>query len=281
MAAASRKQFRCVQVTDLHQFHATKEDDNHTFADIRTYVERWKPDLLIVTGDLWHDNYQGAGARGVERVVRELPALGVPWTMLWGNHDRLDDYQAGHDAFAGAPRSVYGGAPTHGDYRLEVAAGDGEAPVLDLFCLNSNHEGLTAWQVTALQTMLEQAKARPNSPGKALLFHHIPMAELKTRLNAESFHGLKLEDVGSLADRGQTYPVVQASGSIRACFCGHNHVNDYFLDLGEVSLHYGRSTGYAGYGGDKLRKGAKLIQVDLASGEVQAATVFPDGSRLA
>lgn len=281
LRTASPREFRCVQVTDLHQFYKRAEDDDRTFADIRSYVERWKPDLLIATGDLWHDNPDSRGSRGADRVVREFSAIGVPWTMLWGNHDRHDNYQAAHDAFAGAEHSVYGGAWTHGDYRLEVVGADGASPALDLFCLNSNHEGLTPWQVAALETMLAQAKARPTSPGKAILFHHIPMEELKSRLNAETFHGLKLEDVASLADQGRTFPVIQSSGVIRACFCGHNHVNDYSLTLPNVALHYGRSTGHAGYGGEVLRKGAKLIQVDLASGETKATTVFPDGSQLA
>jgi DNA repair exonuclease SbcCD nuclease subunit len=279
--AASAKEFRAIQVTDLHQFYQKPEDDDHTFADIRAYVDRWKPDLLVATGDLWHDNPDGRGARGVDRIVREFSAIGIPWMTLWGNHDRHDNYQAAHDALAGGDHSVYGGAYTHGDYRVEVVAPGADAPALDLFCLNSNHEGLTPWQVNAFETLVAQTKARPASPGKAILFHHIPMEDLKSRLNAETFHGLKLEDVSSLADRGRTFPAVKASGIIKACFCGHNHVNDYFLSLQDVTLHYGRSTGHAGYGGDRLRKGAKFIEVDLPSGDVKAATVFPDGTRLA
>ena len=281
LTAASPRQFRCLQVTDLHQFHTTAEDDDQTFADIAKYVHAWHPDLVLATGDLWHDNDHGEGPRGVDRLVRELGGLGIPWTTLWGNHDRLDDYQAGHDALAGATHSVYGGAFSHGDYRLEVLASGSGKPVLDLLCLNSNHEGLGPWQVGALRQLIDQVKSRGPAPGQALLFHHIPMQELKSRLTAESFRGLKLEDVASLQDHGRTFPVVQEAGFIRACFCGHNHVNDYAVQLDRVSLNYGRSTGHAGYGGERLRKGAKLIDVDLASGEVQTSSVFPDGTRLA
>jgi len=42
---------------------------------------------------------------------------------------------------------------------------------------------------------------------------------------------------------------------------------------------YGRATGHAGYGGDKLRKGAKPIELDLRAGQYQQVTVFADGSR--
>ncbi len=281
LTTSSQRQFRCLQVTDLHQFHTTAADDDQTFADIARYVRDWHPDLIFATGDLWHDNDHGEGPRGVDRLVRDLGTLGVPWTTIWGNHDRLDDYQAGHDALAGAPHSVYGGAHSHGDYRLEVLAFGSDKPALDLLCLNSNHEGLGPWQVNALRQLIDQVRSRSPGPGQALLFHHIPMQELKTRFSVEAFRGLKMEDVASLQDQGRTFPVVRDAGFIRACFCGHNHVNDYTLQLDRVSLSYGRSTGHAGYGGERLRKGAKLIEVDLSNGEVQTSSVFPDGTRLA
>ena len=282
VAAGSAKRLRIIQVTDLHLFHTTPEDDELTFKDIARYLELFKPDLLVATGDLWHDNDHGVGARGLEQITRRFSDFGVPWTTEWGNHDLLDDYQAGHDAFFESRHSVYNGAHTHGDYRVEVTApGSDSHPVLDLYFLNSNKEGLGPWQAGALRTMVQQVATRDSTPPPAILFHHIPMAELKTRLDAQTFRGLKLEDVSSGQDNGVTFPVVQQSGSIRACFCGHNHVNDYALTIGGITLNYGRSTGKAGYGGERLRKGAKLIDVDLGHGTLEVASVFPDGSRLA
>jgi hypothetical protein len=60
--------------------------------------------------------------------------------------------------------------------------------------------------------------------------------------------------------------------------CGHDHTNDYTVRSNEVDLVYGRATGYAGYGGEKVRKGAKLIELDFVTGAYTQTTVFADGS---
>jgi len=72
---------------------------------------------------------------------------------------------------------------------------------------------------------------------------------------------------------------VAAAGSIRATFCGHDHTNDYAVRGRDVDLVYGRATGYSGYGGEKVKKGAKLIELDLVDGRYTQVTVFADGSR--
>ena len=66
---------------------------------------------------------------------------------------------------------------------------------------------------------------------------------------------------------------------IKAIFCGHDHVNDYDGLLDGVRLDYLRATGYSGYGGEKVKKGATLITLDLKNiGEFEAKSVFKDGS---
>lgn len=47
----------------------------------------------------------------------------------------------------------------------------------------------------------------------------------------------------------------------------------------DVDLVYCRSTVHAGYGGEKVRKGAKLIELDLATGAYTQTTVFAVGKR--
>ena len=53
---------------------------------------------MVVSGDLWHDDPDGRGARGQELALKTFSEWGVPWTTVWGNHDLLGDYQSGHDA---------------------------------------------------------------------------------------------------------------------------------------------------------------------------------------
>ena len=81
------------------------------------------------------------------------------------------------------------------------------------------------------------------------------------------------------SENGQAAPVLAGDDRLRACFCGHDHVNDYAVRTRNLDLVYGRATGHGGYGGEKVRKGAKLIELDLTSGEYQQVTVFADGTR--
>ena len=46
---------------------------------------------------------------------------------------------------------------------------------------------------------------------------------------------------------------------VKACFRGHDHVNDFGGRWDGIEMVYGRATGHAGYGGNKLEKGGKLI----------------------
>ncbi len=280
--AGSSKICKILQFTDLHFLYKTEAEDQRTVEDFRKHVDLQQPDLVVVSGDLWHDNPDGRGQRGLEQVVSAVSALGVPWTMVWGNHDLLDDYQRGHDALEQAVHSLYRGGGSHGDYRIEVrAAGSdpGVAPALDLFFLNSSDEGLMAWQIRALGQMLHPVSDIRPKPIPAIAFFHIPILEYETRITPETFKGVKLEGVGRAKEDGQAFPVITLAHRIRACFCGHNHTNDYVVKTDKVDLVYGRATGYAGYGGEKLRKGAKLIEIDLASGDYQQTTVFADGTK--
>jgi len=70
---------------------------------------------------------------------------------------------------------------------------------------------------------------------------------------------VKMEGVGRGKENGQAFPALLAPQTVRACFCGHNHTNDYTVKADSMDLVYGRSSGYAGYGGETLRKAAKTI----------------------
>jgi hypothetical protein len=235
----------------------------------------------VVSGDLWHDNPNGRGIQGLEQFLAAARRWEVPWAMCWGNHDLLEDYQVAHDAFEAAPLSAYRGGGTHGDYRVEVVSRSDpdHVTLLDLFFLNSHADGLSAWQIDALRSMLAGVEARPGSAVPALAFFHIPILEYETAMSPAGFRGVKLEEVSRGRENGAVFPVLKTRGRIRAAFCGHNHLNDYTVNAGGLSLNYGRSTGHAGYGADRMRKGAKLIEVELREFKIQISSVFADGSR--
>lgn len=283
----TRKGLRVLQITDNHFFCGVKHgleitgDDRATERDWQAFVSRFKPDLIVSSGDLWHDNPDGRGQATLEHVLPKLEQLGVPWAFCWGNHDQLDDFQKGHDLLEAGRNSLYRGGATHGDYRIDLqTAGDGGAKRIAgrIFLMNSNQLGLTSWQLAWLRRTQAELKASGEPMPPALAFFHIPVLEQKSLYLPKVTAGLCNEEVCNEKETGQAVPVLAESRSIRACFCGHDHTNDYTVRSRDVDLVYGRATGYAGYGGEKVRKGAKLIELDFVTGAYTQTTVFADGT---
>jgi predicted phosphodiesterase len=276
----NRKGLRLLQFTDNHFFCGVDDltvstDDRATERDWQAFVRHFRPDLIVLTGDLWHDNPGGRGQKGLEIILPRLERLEIPWATCWGNHDQLDDFQRGHDALEAARHSRYRGGATHGDYRLEVRTSGG--PAAQLWFLNSHQFGLTDWQIAWLRRNQAELKATTVQP--ALAFFHIPLLDQKTLFRPKQTPGLCHEEVCSEKESGQALPALAESRAIRATFCGHDHVNDYAVRARDVDLVYGRATGYSGYGGETVRKGAKLIELDLVTGRCEQVTVFSDGTR--
>lgn len=280
LTSASAQVCRILQFTDLHFFQKTAAEDQRTVDDIKRHIDLQHPDLIAVTGDIWHENPNGRGEKGLALALSTFSSCGVPWANSWGNHDRLTDYQAGHDALEAARGSAYRGGATRGDYRVEVRRPGSDASVaLDLFFLNGTQQGVGPWQVASLQAMGAQVGRRGGKAVASLGFFHIPVFESESRLTAENFRGIKLEGIGKVPEVPSLFPTFASLKNLRASFCGHCHCNDCTVKLPEGDLVYGRATGYAGYGGETVRKGAKLIEVDLVSGLYKAMTVFADGSK--
>lgn len=277
----SANYLKILQITDLHFFHVSRKEDEQTLQDCQRLLEDRTPHLVIVTGDAWHDNLKGQGRRGLDFLIEKVSAWKVPWAFCWGNHDKLDDYQAGHDLLEQAPHCLYRGGRSHGDYRLEIVANLGDPPdrpVLDLLFLNSNDQALGPWQARWLRQTCEYLRQQRERSTPAFAFFHIPLLEYESLINTKTFRGVKLESFGGNQDKGHLFPVLSEAKTIRACFCGHSHVCDYTVKTSALDLVFGRSTGHAGYGGDRLRKGAKFIEIDLSNGHYLQRSVFADGA---
>lgn len=273
---------RLLQVTDLHFFCGRDQHgrgpDERSVSDLHRMIERFEPDLVAVTGDTWHDNPDGRGAEFLAYSLRHLEALGTPWLFTWGNHDQLNDYVAAHDALRTARQSLYRGGPQGGNYTVELQDREGRR-VWELICLNTTNLGLQRPQRDWIDALHARRTAAGAVHPPAFCFLHIPVLQYHY-LWAEAFaSGLKREEVCSWGENGSGLWHLQRLGTVKALFCGHDHVNDYAGLLEGIELVYGRATGHAGYGGEEVRKGAKLITVNAVEQTYTWETVFPDGAR--
>lgn len=279
---AHRGRLKFLQFTDIHFFLnyqkmplQEKRRREMTVQDMQRLIEANGPDLVIVTGDLWHDNPEGRGREFMEYSIEKCSDWGIPWVFTWGNHDQLDDYNVGHKAFSEAKGSFYAGKETEGNYVVLIQEADGKS-LLELFCLNTNNEGIEA---TAKQFVELASKRLHNDGNKTFRLgaFHIPIRHYEDCWHSGEASGIYGETVCYEKEDGGALPFFKAHG-FNAIICGHDHVNDFSGTYESVELIYGRATGHAGYGTQKVAKGAKLYLLDAEQGKLEWQSVFADGT---
>jgi len=272
---------RLLQFTDIHFFRRADimpqqeaRRRQMTLDDSRRLIDHAKPDVLLVTGDLWHDNPDGRGAEFMAYAAEQCAAWGVPWVFTWGNHDRMDDYAVGHVTMAAAENSYYAGADSEGNYVLSLMSGAGTGLAV-IFCLNTRAAGLQKEAHVFVRDAAAALDRRGERPMRLGAFH-IPLRQYQDVWDNGTARGVIGENVCFEEEDSSSLPILREAG-IQTVFCGHDHVNDYDGLLDGVNMVYGRATGHNGYGADKLAKGAKLYTLDPARKTVEWVTVLPNG----
>ena len=283
--------FKILQITDSHFFHPKREEgaemlsragvknrDERTIDDWKRLVDIVRPDMIAHTGDCWHDNPDDRAAEFQAQAIAWIESLGVPFTFVWGNHDQLPDIPKGHDAWHDAKNSLYRGGPGSGNYTVDIMNTDGKR-VFELFCINTHRFGLIGTSLDWLKGTVEKRSASGETYPPALLFHHIPTKAYVDALKSASAAGVFLEPVTHNDEDGTAFPLIAALKTVRACFCGHDHVSDISGMMDGIELVFGRSSGWGGYGSETVRKGGKVITVNCESGQYAWESVFSDGMR--
>ncbi|MEW6201341.1 MAG: metallophosphoesterase [bacterium] len=272
-------QFKILAVTDMHLHFMMREIllDTATIKNIVRMAEIFKPDLIVNTGDFWINNEGGLGADFCKWCCKEFSKVKTPWAFAWGNHDEADDYNKCHAILEDTPFSLYRGGAADGNYRIEVRDKGIERPIWNLIFLNNSRGGFKQEQIDWLSAEVTRIKKGNPEPPPAFLFFHIPLPQYDDVVTAGLAKGVKFEKVCHENAPRDAFTAFKESSIVRATFCGHDHLNDYFGVLDGIHLAYIRASGVGGYGGDKVRKGGTLITAD-AAGTFKTASVFPDGT---
>lgn len=272
---------KALQFTDVHFFCGIENKDEEkklrqkTLDDTRRLIDRAKPDLLFVTGDLWHDNPDGRGEEFMAYAVEQCNSWGIPWAFTWGNHDQLNDYSVGHKTFQNAPKSLYGGEKTDGNYVITIEDNSG-IPLVEFLCLNSKRDGLDAAARDFTSNAIKALNSRGDQPLRIGAFH-IPVRQYEDVWDNGIARGIIGEKVCFEKEERAALPILK-SASIHSVFCGHDHVNDYEGKFDGVNLIYGRATGHNGYGAEKMIKGAKLYTLNPKNKTLSWESLLVDGS---
>lgn len=180
-----------------------------------------------------------------------------------------------------------------GNFHLQICSKEKTRPLWNIFILNSRR-GHHVPQ-NALKWMEDRLSSQEH-PSPTLCFYHVPNYEYHLIWERGIAKGIKREKVCFEKDKGRIHDHFKKLGCIKACFVGHDHVNDYHGILDGIDYVYGRKTCFGGYGSYKkvskellekkqkaIRIGAKIIilginQEEPGDSRIQHYTVFDDGS---
>ncbi len=269
---------KILNLTDLHFFGEGMLIDTDTLKDIKQMVKKFEPDMIMITGDFWNENYNGEGMKRLEWSCHKIEKYKLPWAFAWGNHDKLDDYNLGHKYLENSKYSLYRGAMDDGNYRIRVIDGRSDETVWNLIVLNDSRGGLKREQLVWFKDEAGRIRKESGKVPPAFIFMHIPLVEYMEIARSGNAKGVMFESVCHDNSDRDSIPVFKESGMVKAIFCGHDHYNDYSGYIEGIQLVYGRSTGSAGYGADRVPKGGTLITIDGNDKSYEFVSVLPEGA---
>jgi len=274
--------FRVLQLTDLHIGNGllSRKSDSLAKNAIITLVERVKPDLIVITGDLVYPLPMFAGSIDnlkQSKVVGQLfETFGIPWTLTFGNHDSetfskcdktelLHYYQSLPNCLLRNDDNSISGV---GNHYILINNENGSINTA-LFMVDSNmylkksffssfdniHDDQIEWYKAKVKELSGERDII-----RSLAFCHMPMIEYRDawerlkrgKLDEVTYH---LGTVGEINDHfgysknkeGHFFEEMVNLGSCKGIFCGHDHLNNISMTYKGIRLTYGMSIDFLAY----------------------------------
>lgn len=268
--AKTRQDFKILMFTDT-QLWTILGDNSACYAEMDSLVEKAKPDLIVLPGDILS---AFASRFSIHNFVRRMDAYQIPWAPVFGNHDaelptnsknwQADQYIASeYCLFQKGPSNLYG----CGNYVLNITE-DG-APVYTVFMLDNGayetyEDGANAevWMDYAQIAWYEwNVKGIAKAAGRtvpSMTFSHFALPEFAQAVEAfgvldetSGVYTIPAEyGFGKCAYLPGASPVnsgffekCRELGSTKYIFCGHDHENNASVSYKGITMTYGLKTG--------------------------------------
>jgi hypothetical protein len=249
-------EFKIVQFTDTH-VNTSKGENLGIFEHLKKIIETEKPDLVVVTGDIVTENDPQKGYLLFDKAFEEA---GVPWVMVFGNHDSENnlprkDLADFLQSRPGCLNNDKGETDGNSNFILTVSGKEGKPAAL-LYFMDSNENstlepGVKGWgwfthkQVGWYRTKSKAyTTANGGKPYPALAFFHIPFPEYDLAFNNNKaiVMGKKRERVCAPEINTGMFAAMLERGDVMGTFVGHDHYNDYIVTYYDIALAYGRAS---------------------------------------
>ena len=282
-----QENIRILQITDLHLGNKRAwKADMLTFRRVEWLIEQTKPDIIAITGDLFTGEKPDGHVLAMA-AVNFFDQYDIPYFYIFGNHD--PEGNIGREPFRQVFDVSHNGllgyhmdrdSSVKHDYKITVKIND--TPVWNLFAFDSGSEkGFKSIKTDQLEWFKKTSLQDDKKYGReipATAFLHIPLKQYQDLWYDDSIpkNGILHEKVCYEEDDGSVYDFFLKHGHIRACFCGHDHDNNYNgIYKGGILLAYGHVTGESGYH-RHWPPGGTLITLPLDGEKIQINEFIPD-----
>ncbi|RIH64014.1 metallophosphatase [Mariniphaga sediminis] len=267
--------FKIVQFTDIHyQYNSYRSDS--ALVLMKTVLEREKPDLVVLTGDIVCTTNTTLAWLDLSKVLIDAK---VPWAAVLGNHDAEFKYNTTKEqifeTMVGLPYNLTQGGPEdvsgEGNYVLEVKSSTSNKNAALFYFFDSqmgfhpkgnmgSYEWINFDQIAWYREQSRDYSMKNGvSPYPALAFFHIPLPEYKEVIGKSTTVGLQKETVCSPDLNSGMYTAMLECKDVMGTFVGHDHNNNYIGCLRDICLAYGNVTGRQCYG--DIGRGARVIEL--------------------
>jgi 3',5'-cyclic AMP phosphodiesterase CpdA len=270
-----------LQVTDVHLGNVGKwAADFKAVRRIKYFVKNFQPDLIIITGDLFTGEKESK-ENIISFAAQFFDDLERPWIYVFGNHDpeggvsRYNIRQIFKDSIwgiIGFHTSIINSEKY--DFQIDLKSDQTQNPLWEIYAFDSGSEkGNKSIKKDQIQWFQQKSLASKNKYQKiipAVSIFHIPLKQYQMLWDdpALTKTGFCHETVCFEEDDGTVYEAFLRQGNIKACFCGHDHDNNYWGKYhGGILLVYGHVSGEACYH-RHWEPGAKLIKIPVNGGEI-------------
>ena len=261
--------FKVLMFTDTH-LDGKNKTSKLTVSHLVENIQKEKPDLVLLGGD---NVTSGMNRKRCKQLGEIFEKLGVYWAGVIGNHEGDNPYSVTRtemmDIFTSYDHCLMkkGLADVTGDcnYALHILNADGSMKetffFMDTFdevdaerraeyglpAEGTAYDGVRPDQVE-WYTAKMQATKETYGDFKSIMLLHIPLPQMEQAAEAGKFlYGGKLEGVCATAYEPGLFDAIKAGGSTQAVFFGHDHMNNFGLEVDGIVLSYIEPSGYGSY----------------------------------
>ncbi|MBR5113548.1 MAG: metallophosphoesterase [Clostridia bacterium] len=262
--------FRILLLTDMH-LDGKNKTSNVTIGNMIAAIQKENPDLVLLGGD----NVTSAfNTKRSHQLAEIFEKLGVYWGGILGNHEGDNPYSITRekmvDIFSSYDRCIMrkGVADIDGNCNYAINLLDKDGNHLEtIFCLDTfdelNDEQIKFYNYTGDRTPYDgahenqvewfknKAAALKKDYGdeyKSIMLMHIPLPEMGDAAEEGNFYiGDKQEGVCSTVFNIGLFDAMKEAG-VSAAYFGHDHKNNFGVEVDGIKLCYLETSGYGSYG---------------------------------